>query len=72
VEEIGTWRKRYNLELYKVFNESDITRFIQVEGIEWVAHLISVTENRMIRKVLIKPEENRKVGRPRLRWEECV
>jgi hypothetical protein len=73
VEENGTRRKRYKLELYKLFNESDIIRFIEVKKLEWAGHLIHASENRMIKKVFnSKPERIRKVGRPRLRWEECV
>jgi hypothetical protein len=34
VEENGIWRKRYNLELYKLFNEPDIIRFIKVIRLE--------------------------------------
>jgi hypothetical protein len=71
VEENGTWRKRHNLELYKLFNEPDIIVFIKVKRLESAGHLIC--ENDMIKKVFnIKPEGTRKVGRPRLRWEKCV
>jgi hypothetical protein len=70
VEENGTWRKRYNLEL---FNEPDIMRFIKVKRLDWAGHLMHASENRMIKNVFnTKPEGTRKVGRPRLRWEECV
>jgi hypothetical protein len=74
VEENGLWRKRYNLEPHKLFNEPDITRrFITVKSLECAGHLIRASGNRTIKKVLItKPEGTRKVGRPRLRWEECV
>jgi hypothetical protein len=33
VEENGIWRKRYNHELYKLFNEPDIIGFIKVKGL---------------------------------------
>jgi hypothetical protein len=37
------------------------------------SHLILASENRTIKKIFnTKPEGTRKVGRPRLRWEECV
>jgi hypothetical protein len=74
VEENGTWRRRYNYELYKLFNESDITGYtIKVKRLEWAGHLIHASKNRIIKKIFnIKPEGTRKVGRPKLRWEECV
>jgi hypothetical protein len=73
VEENGTWKKRYNLEVYKLFNEPDIIRFIKVKRLQWAGHLTCASEKRMIKKVFItRLEGTRKVGRPRLRWEECV
>jgi hypothetical protein len=73
VEENGTWGKRYNLELYKLFNEPDIIRFINVRRFEWAGHVSRASENRINKKVFnTKPEGTRKVGRARLRWEECV
>jgi hypothetical protein len=73
VEENGTWRRRYNHELYKLFNEPDITGYIKVKRLERAGHLIRTSENRTIKKIFnTKPEGTRKVGRPKLRWEECV
>jgi hypothetical protein len=45
-----------------------------MKRIEWAGHLIRASKNRMIIKKLFntKPEGTRKVGRPRLRWEECM
>jgi hypothetical protein len=55
------------------FNEPDIIGFIKVKRLEWAGHIIRASENRTIKKIFnTKPEENRKVGRPRLRREECV
>ncbi|PNF17395.1 hypothetical protein B7P43_G03007, partial [Cryptotermes secundus] len=90
VEENGIWRKRYNHELYKLFNEPDIIGFrrwikaknliyqcifgfIKVKMLEYAGHIIRASENTTIKKMLnTKPEGNRRGGRPRLRWEECV
>jgi hypothetical protein len=44
-----------------------------VKRLGWVGHVVRTSKNRMIKKVFnTKPEGGRKVGRPRLRWEECV
>jgi hypothetical protein len=60
-------------ELYKLFNEPDITRFKKVKRLECAEHLLRVSENRMIKQLFnTKPEGTRKVVRPRLRWEECA
>jgi hypothetical protein len=71
VEENGTWRRRYNHELYKLFNEPDIIGYIQAKRLEWAGHLILTSEHRTIKKIFsTKPEGKRKVGRPKLRLEE--
>jgi hypothetical protein len=73
VEENGTWKRRYDHELYKLFNEPDITGYIKVKRLEWAGHLMRTSENRTIKKIFnTKPEGTRKVGRPKPRWEECV
>jgi hypothetical protein len=73
VEENGTWRRSYNYKLYKLFNESDIIRYIKVKRLRWAGYVIRASENRIIKKIFnMKPEGTRKVGRSKLRWEECV
>jgi hypothetical protein len=52
VEENGTWKRRYNLELYKLFNESDITGYIKAKRLQWAGHLIRTSENTTIKKIL--------------------
>jgi hypothetical protein len=40
---------------------------------KWAGHTIRASDNRTIKKILnTKSGGNGKVGRPRLRWEECV
>jgi hypothetical protein len=73
VEENGTWRRRYNYELYKLFNEPDVIGYIKAKRLEWAGHLIHTSENGIIKKIFnTKPQGTREVGRPKLRWEECV
>jgi hypothetical protein len=73
VEENGTWRRRYNYDLYELFNEPDIIGYINLKRLLWAGHLIYASKNRIIRKIFnIKPEGTRKVGSPKLIWEECM
>jgi hypothetical protein len=51
VEENGTWRRRYNYELYKLFNEPDIIGYTKVKRLERAGHLIHTSENRIIKKI---------------------
>jgi hypothetical protein len=70
VEENGTWKRRYNHELYKL---SDIIGYIKAKRLEWAGHLICTRENKTIKKIFnTTPEGRRKVGKPKLRWEVCV
>jgi hypothetical protein len=38
-QETGTWRKRYNYELYETFNEPNIVTYIKVKRLAWAGHL---------------------------------
>jgi hypothetical protein len=44
-----------------------------VKWLEWAGRLIRTSENRTIKKIFnTRPEGTRKLGRPKLNWEECV
>jgi hypothetical protein len=73
VQENGVWRKRHNHELYKLFNETDIVKYIKINRLGWAGHVIRMDNNRTVKKVLdTKPIGTRKIGRPKLRWEDDV
>jgi hypothetical protein len=66
-------RKRYNYELYEIFNDSNIVNYINVKRLAWTGHLICMSNNRTINKIFnTKPGGVRTVGRPKLRCEDCV
>jgi hypothetical protein len=72
-QENGVWRKRYNHELYEFFNEPDIVKYIKINRLGWAGHVIRVVNNSTVKKVFnIKPIGIRKIGRPKLRWEDDV
>jgi hypothetical protein len=69
VQDKGTWRKRCNHELYKLFNEPDI----KINGLSWAGHVIRMKNSGSIKKVFdARPEGTRKPGRPKLRWKDGV
>jgi hypothetical protein len=51
VQENGGWRKRYNHELYELFNEPDIAKYIKIKRLGWEGHVIRMDNNRTIKKV---------------------
>jgi hypothetical protein len=64
-------RKRYNYELYKLFNEPDIIKHIKINRLSWVGHIIRMENSRTVKKVFdTRPEGTRKIRRPKLRWED--
>jgi hypothetical protein len=73
LQENGVWRKRYNHELYQLFNEPDIVKYIKINRLSWAGHVICMDNNRRLKKVFnTKPIGMRKIGRPKLRWEDDV
>jgi hypothetical protein len=69
----GVWRKRHNHELYELFNESDIVKYIKINRLGWAGHVIHMDNSRTVKKVFnTKPIGIRKTGRPKLRWEDDV
>jgi hypothetical protein len=67
------WRKRYKHELYELFNEPDIVKYIKVNILGWAGHVIRVINNRTVKKVFnTKQIGIRRTGRPKLRWEDDV
>jgi hypothetical protein len=73
VQENGVWRKRYSHEPCELFNEPDIVNYIKINRLGWAGHVISMGSNRTVKKVFnTKPVGIRKIGRPKLRWEDDV
>jgi hypothetical protein len=50
-QENGTWRKRYNYELYETFNEPNIVTYLEVKRLAWAGHLVCMNNNRTIKKI---------------------
>jgi hypothetical protein len=67
-QENGTWRKRYNRELYEIFNDSNIVNYVKAKRLVWAGHLVRMNDNRTLKKIFnTKPDGARSVGRPKLR-----
>jgi hypothetical protein len=69
----GVWRKRYGRELYELFNEPDIVKYIKINALGWAGRVMCMDNNRTVKKVFsTKPAGMRKTGRPKLRSEVDV
>jgi hypothetical protein len=69
----GCWRRTYNTELHKLFEESDIVKIIKISRLRWLGHRMRTTNNPPARRITdAKPWGRRRVGRPCLRWMDGV
>jgi hypothetical protein len=60
------WRIKCN-ELYILYKESDIVKYIKTNRLKWAGHLIHLEEHSSTRRVLIEVVEGRRQrGRPKL------
>jgi hypothetical protein len=73
LQDKGTRRRRYNCELYKLFNEPDITKCIRINRLSWAGHITCMDNSGPLNKVFhTRSEGTRKIGRPKLWWEKGV
>jgi hypothetical protein len=72
-EVMGEWQKLHNEELHNLYSSPDIIRQVKSRRMRWAGHVARMGEDRKVYKVLVgKPEGNRKLGRPRHRWEDGI
>jgi len=68
-----TWRSRYNEELYRLYDETDLVTMIGITRLRWVGHLVRMQDNLPRKKITLgKLEGRRRVGRSNLRWLDGV
>jgi hypothetical protein len=63
------WRSRYNEDLYRLYDETDLVTSIRITRLRWAGHIIWMQDNLPCKKITLdKPEGRRRVGIPNLRW----
>ena len=69
----GNWRRRFNHELHQLYNEPDVVKFIKINRLRWLGHVLRMNEERVRLKVLnTNHDGNRRPGRPKIRWKDAV
>lgn len=73
VRDEAGWRIRKNRELYDIYDEPDVVRFIKLGRLRWAGHVARMDEQAIPRKVIEEViHRTRRAGRPRLRWADGV
>ena len=66
-------RSRYDEELYRPFDETDLVTTIRITTLRWAGHIVRMQDNLPCKKITLdKPEDRRRMGRSNLRWMDGV
>jgi hypothetical protein len=63
VQENGQWRRSYNFELYKLYDEPDLTKHIRINRLHWAGHVMRMSDDRITKRVFIARPEGKKRNR---------
>ncbi|VVC44605.1 Reverse transcriptase domain [Cinara cedri] len=66
------WRKLHNEEVQSLFQRPDILKEIKKRRLVWAGHAWRKHDSLIRRVIEENPVGRRPLGRPRLRWEDCV
>jgi len=67
------WRKLHNEELDDLYSSPKIFRVIKSRRMRWAGHVAHMGDRRGVYRVLVgKPEGERPLGTPKLRWEDNI
>ena len=69
----GEWRKLHNAALHALYSSPNMIRSLKSRRLRWAGHVARMKQSRNEYRVLVgKPEGKRRLGRPRLRWEDNI
>jgi len=69
----GTWRHRYNFEIYKIYKEADVITYIKVNRIWFAGHICRMDPSSTTSKIFNhRPLSTRRRGRQKLRRVDCI
>lgn len=67
------YRRRWNSEIYQLYDDIDIIFFIRVSRLRWLGHVYRMEDDNPCRRILEEKIYNKRPrGRPRHRWWNAV
>ncbi|GFW72763.1 putative endonuclease-reverse transcriptase [Trichonephila clavipes] len=48
-----SWKRRSNLEHYKIYEQPDIVKFVKLQRLKWAGHLARINEGRCCKKIFL-------------------
>jgi len=72
-DEVREWRKLHNEGLNDLYSSPNIVRGIKSRRMRWTGHVARMGDGVVVYRGLVgKPEEKRRLGRNRRRWEDNI
>jgi hypothetical protein len=73
IVENGVYRRRYNFELDREFDNPSVINVVKTSRLRYAGHMIRRPEDLPQKAIFIaNPQETRRQGRPRSRWVDGV
>ena len=73
VFENGEWRILHNEEVYQLYQDVDVLRFVELNKLRWAGHVTRMDEGRFPKRAMeAQLTGKRPVGRPRKRYEATI
>lgn len=73
VKDGDRWRIRKNREIYELYKDIDVVRFVQLGRLSWAGHVARMSADEIPRKAVDTTlHRTRRTGRPKLRWVDGV
>jgi hypothetical protein len=51
VRDKGQWRRRYNFEFYKLYDEPDLVKYIKINRLKWMGHVMRMYSRRTSKRM---------------------
>jgi hypothetical protein len=67
------WRSRYNEELYRVYDETDLVTTVRITRLGWAGHIVRIQDSLPYKKITLdKSEGRRRVEKSDFSWMDGV